>query len=71
VYRIVTGWYPSMSSAEKVFDHVRGKVNHVSIIEEGKSKIVVLEYNADLSDIISHRNQYLKKGICCGIEVCV
>lgn len=69
-YRIVTGWYPSLKSAEKVFDHVRGKVNHVHIQRENKGFYTnVLEYVIDVDEAVRHRDAYIDKGVYCGIEL--
>lgn len=66
-YRLVTGWYPSRKTAEKILNKVKGNCNKAFIDEEDDCYVVVLYESDDYDEIDDNWSKFMRMKIYCGI----
>lgn len=68
MYRLVTGWYPSRQTAERILKNVKAKKKNSEILELKEGFCVSLFYSNFYKDCEIMKEKCLNKGIYCGIE---
>lgn len=66
-YRLVTGFYPSIKTAEKILDKIKGNCKNAKIEEYEDAYTIILAENNDYEKIDDEFSKYMKLKIYCGI----
>lgn len=69
IYRIVTGFYPSKETADKVQTKVKGKVKTARVLKTYDFYLVELNTALTFDEARRLIAEYISKGIACGIDV--
>ena len=69
LYRLVTGWYPSRNTVERIFRNVNSKKRDSRVLELKNGFTISLYENTDYEQCRVMKEKCLEKGIYCGIEV--
>lgn len=67
-YRLVTGWYPSKNTAEKVLSKVKGTLIGAKIITDDIFFGVECGLFCDFTRAYSEKEKLKRKGVCCCCE---
>jgi hypothetical protein len=68
-YRIITGWYPSKETAEKVLSKAKAFNKNARVIEGDIFYGVIVDSFEDLEKARAEKDRLISKGLYCGIEV--
>lgn len=70
MYRLVTGFYPSSKSAEKVMKKVKGNCKEAKVEPYEDGYTVILAESDDYEEIDNLFSKYMKQKVYCGIMPC-
>lgn len=67
MYKLITGFYPSRNSAEKILKKVKGNCKEARIEDYDDGFTVILAESDDYEEIDNQFSKYMQMKIYCGI----
>lgn len=67
MYKLVTGFYPSANTAQKIVQKVKGNCKSAKVEKYDGAFTVVISESNDYNTIDDDFSKYMKKKIYCGI----